>query len=208
MMAASCIPHPVSRISHLVSLLVLLGLPARADAHLVNTGLGPFYDGLSHLFISPEDLLAVLALGLLAGLGGPRYGRFVLFSLTGAWMAGGLAGLAQASEIASQLAAIIPFFVVGVLVVLDRRLPIALVVGFAVALGLVHGFLNGTAMVAANLGAIGLIGIGSAVFVVIALVAAFVVWLQPAWARIGVRIAGSWIAAVGMLMVGWTMRGE
>jgi hydrogenase/urease accessory protein HupE len=83
-----------------------------------------------------------------------------------------------------------------------------MVIGLAVVLGLMHGFLNGTAMVAAKLGATGLIGIGSAVFVSAALVAAFVVWLQPAWARVGVRVAGSWIAAVGLLLLGWAMRGK
>ena len=187
-------------------LLALAASPA--DAHLVNSGFGPFYDGAAHLFISPEDLLAVLALGLLAGLGGPRYGRVVLFGLTGAWIAGGLAGLAQTREIGLQVVVIISFLAVGSLVALDRKLPIGMVIGLAVVLGLMHGFLNGTAMVAAKLGATGLIGIGSAVFVSAALVAAFVVWLQPAWARVGVRVAGSWIAAVGLLLLGWAMRGK
>ncbi|HEU4346092.1 MAG TPA: HupE/UreJ family protein [Candidatus Binatia bacterium] len=204
----SGIPHLVSRIPYLIRLLFfLLALPTPAEAHLVNTGLGPFYDGVSHLFISPEDLLTVVALGLFGGLGGSRSGRIMLFSLTGAWIAGGLAGLAQSREIASQLAVIGSFLIVGALVALDRKPPIGMVIGLAATLGVLHGFLNGTAMVAAKLGATGLIGIASAVFGVTALVAAFVVWLQPAWARIGVRIAGSWIAAVGMLMVGWAVRG-
>jgi hydrogenase/urease accessory protein HupE len=103
---------------------------------------------------------------------------------------------------------IIAFLAVGSLVALDRKLPIGMVVGLAVVLGLMHGFLNGTAMVAAKLGTIGLAGIGTSVFIVTALVAAFVVWLQTAWARIGVRVAGSWIAAVGILMVGWAVRGK
>jgi hydrogenase/urease accessory protein HupE len=188
---------------------VLLAATAEhAEAHLVNTGLGPFYDGLSHLFISLEDLLAVLALGLLAGLGGPRYGRLVLFSLTGAWMAGGFVGLAQRSEMTLQLAVILPFLVAGALVALDRRLPVGVVIGLAVGLGLAHGFLNGTAMVAARIGTIGLVGVGSAVFVMTAIVAAFVVWLQAARARIGVRVVGSWIAAVGLLMLGWVTKGQ
>jgi urease accessory protein len=187
--------------------LLALAAPT-AEAHLVNSGFGPFYDGVAHLFISPEDLLAVLALGMLAGLGGPRYGRAVLFGLTVAWLAGGLAGLAQTREIALQVVVIISFLAVGSLVALDRKLSIGTVIGLAVVLGLMHGFLNGTAMVAAKLGATGLIGIGAAVFVTAALVAALVVWLQPAWARVGVRVAGSWIAAVGILMVGWSARGE
>ena len=28
-------------------------LPATSHAHLVNTGLGPFYDGVSHLALTP-----------------------------------------------------------------------------------------------------------------------------------------------------------
>ena len=32
----------------------LLTWPAAADAHLVTTGLGPFYDGVTHLFLSPN----------------------------------------------------------------------------------------------------------------------------------------------------------
>jgi hydrogenase/urease accessory protein HupE len=96
--------------------------------------------------------------------------------------------------------------VAGALVALDRKLPIGAVIGFAALLGLLHGFLNGTAMVSSNLGWLGLVGVSAAVFVVVALVAAFVVRLQFAWARIGVRVAGSWIVAVGLLMVGWSVR--
>jgi hydrogenase/urease accessory protein HupE len=203
--------NPVSRVPYLVSLpaallFFILGMPAHAEAHLVNTGLGPFYDGVSHLFIAPEDLLAVLALGMLAGLGGPLYGRAVLFTLTGAWMVGGLAGLTQTTEVGFPLAAMISFLVAGALVALGRKLPIGAVIGFAALLGLLHGFLNGTAMVSSNLGWLGLVGVSAAVFVVVALVAALVVRLQCAWARIGVRVAGSWIVAVGLLMVGWSVR--
>ena len=41
-----------------------------ADAHLNSTGMGPFYDGLMHFLMSPEDIVPVLALALLAGLRG------------------------------------------------------------------------------------------------------------------------------------------
>ena len=63
-----------------LSLLLMIGVPS-AHAHLMNTGLGPFYDGLTHLFVTPEDLLPVIALALFAGLCGPQSGRAVLFIL-------------------------------------------------------------------------------------------------------------------------------
>ena len=50
--------------------MALFLLPAAADAHLVNTGFGTFYDGVVHLFITPSDILVALGLGLLAGLCG------------------------------------------------------------------------------------------------------------------------------------------
>jgi urease accessory protein len=64
----------------------------RAEAHLVTTGLGPVYDGIAHLALSPADLAVVMALTLLAAVRGPRQGRFLLALLPAAWMAGGLNG--------------------------------------------------------------------------------------------------------------------
>ena len=76
------------------------------------------------------------------------------------------------------------------------------------ALGLAHGWQNGAAMAAAGLPATGLMGTAAAVFVVAALVAALVVALRRPWTRIAVRVAGSWIAASGLLLLGWTLSGR
>ena len=70
--------------------------PGPVLAHLVTTGLGPVYDGISHVFMSPDDLVPILALSLLAGLNGPAAGRSALFALTGAWLAGGVLGFISA----------------------------------------------------------------------------------------------------------------
>jgi hypothetical protein len=40
----------------------------------------------------------------------------------------------------------------------------------------------------------------------VALVAGEVVSLHKEWARITVRVAGSWIGAIGLLMLGWAVR--
>ena len=36
---------------------------------------------------------------------------------------------------------------------------------------------------------------------------ALVVSPRDAWARVAIRVAGSWVAAIGILMFGWTFRG-
>jgi hydrogenase/urease accessory protein HupE len=179
--------------------------PATADAHLVTTGFGPFYDGISHLLLSPDDLLGAVALALLAGLGGTRSGRLALLVLPAAWLAGGLAGLQAPGEILLPALPAVSLLIVGVLVALDRRLPAGLVAGLAAIVGGLHGVLNGSAMVAGG-GLMALAGIAATVFVIVALLAATVVSLRALWARTVVRVAGSWIAAIGLLMLGWALR--
>jgi urease accessory protein len=51
-----------------------------------------------------------------------------------------------------------------------------------------------------------LLGLISGVFILVALVAAFVSQLHWPWARIAVRVTGSWIVASGLLMIGWAVR--
>jgi hydrogenase/urease accessory protein HupE len=100
------------------------------------------------------------------------------------------------------------FLVLGVLTAVDRRLSPGIVTALAVAVGLLHGWLNGAGIAESQRELLGLVGIASVVFVVVALASAFVVSLVAAWARIAVRVAGSWIAAIGLLMLGWNLRGS
>lgn len=184
----------------------LLLAPEAAQAHLVTTGLGPVYDGISHLLLSFDDLLPVVALALLAGLGGPAAGRRVLFALPAAWLAAGLAGYHSGVAPLPLGVAAPSFLVLGVLVAADLRLSARVVTALALALGALHGGLNGAALAADGREASGLLGIAAALFVLSALVAAAVVALRAPWARIAVRVAGSWIAAIGLLLAGWALR--
>lgn len=196
------------KIQGIVSGLAILLWPSISQAHLVNTGLGPFYDGISHLAMSPDDLLTALALALLAGLSGARAGRNVLFLLPPVWLLGGLFGLRMAQEVSLPLFSVLSFLLTGALVALDRKLPLLLISILTCGFGFLHGFLNGTAMAARTGGGfLALFGISLAVFVLVTLVSALVVSLRKYWARITVRVAGSWITAIGLLMLGWTYRG-
>jgi hydrogenase/urease accessory protein HupE len=181
-------------------------LPSPAEAHLVTTGLGPLYDGISHVLLSADDLLPVLAMSMLAGLNGPAAGRRTLFGLTGAWLLGGLAGYLFGQALLPGTITCVSFLVLGGLTAADQRLSPAVAMGIAVAVGLLHGWLNGTGIAAAQREALGLAGIGSAIFVVVALASAFVMSLRAGWMRIAVRVAGSWVAAIGLLMLGWSLR--
>jgi hydrogenase/urease accessory protein HupE len=179
--------------------------PSDAAAHLVTTGMGPVYDGIGHLLLTPEDLVPAIAFALFAGLRGAAEGRRAMFLLPVAWLAGGLIGLRVSATPAFPVPAA-SFMILGTLVAADLRLPANGVAVLAVVLGLVHGVLNGTAL-RQGAGGLGLLGIMAALFVLVALASAFVVSLERPWTRIAVRVAGSWVAASGLLLLGWAFRG-
>jgi urease accessory protein len=180
--------------------------PTDAAAHLVTTGMGPVYDGIGHLLLTPEDLVPAVAMALYAGLRGRAPGRRALFFFPLAWLIGGFIGLAADTMPVFPVSAF-SFLLVGILIAADLRLPDNAFTVLAVAVGIMHGFFNGIALKAGPAG-LGLLGIMSALFVLVALVSAFVVSLKPPWARIVVRVAGSWVAAMGLLMIGWFFRGQ
>jgi hydrogenase/urease accessory protein HupE len=180
--------------------------PSVAHAHLATTGLGPVYDGVNHLIRSPEDLLPVIAMSLLAGLHGQGESRRVLFALPASWIVGGLAGHATGAEVIPGILTALSCMVAGLFTALDRRMSARLLTGIAIALGLLHGWLNGAGIANDRGEGLALVGIGAAVFVLVAIGAALVVSVKAAWQRIVVRVAGSWVAAVGLLLLGWALR--
>ena len=183
---------------------VMLAFPA--EAHLNTTGMGPFYDGLMHFLMSPEDIVHVLALALWSGLRGAAYGRRALFTLPVAWLAGAFLGLSTANAVIHPIIAAAWFLLLGGLLAADAKLSLRVTTALAAFLGLYHGYLNGTGMGQPMSAVVVLLGLVFAIFVLVALAAAFVVRLQAQWARIAVRVAGSWIAASGLLMLGWAVR--
>jgi len=187
------------------ALFVMTLGPLRAEGHLNSTGLGPAYDGLAHFLLSPEDLVPVLALALFAGLRGAAHGRRALFVLPAAWLLGGFIGMAAPTSRGTALTAI-SFLLLGGMLAADARLSLRATTVLTALVGLFHGYLNGAGMGQPGVGAVALLGLVFAVFVLVALAAASVVRLRWPWTRIAVRVVGSWIAASGLLMVGWAMR--
>ena len=161
--------------------------PSTAFAHLVTTGLGPVYDGIGHLVMTPEDLIPTLAIALFAGLRGTAPGRRALFVLPLAWFAGGLLGV-NLEGLPTLPVPAVSFLILGVLVAADLKLSQRLFTAIVVVVGFVHGVLNGVAL-KQGAGILGLINIMATLFVIIAIVSAFIVSLKQPWTRIVVRVA-------------------
>jgi hypothetical protein len=73
--------------------------------------------------------------------------------------------------------------------------------------GSLHGLLNGSTLAAVGAGWPGLVGIGVTALLLTLLLSAAVVPICADWGRIAIRVVGSWVAAVGLLMFGWLLQG-
>ena len=148
----------------------------------------------------------LLALALLAGVNGPVVGRRMLFALSAAWLGGGLLGSLSQGSLIPAAALSVSFLVLGLLIAWGRNLSPSAVSTLAVAIGLLHGWLNGVGIAESRRDLLSLVGMVSTEFVIAAIVAGIALALTSGSARIAVRVAGSWIAAIGVLMLGWSLR--
>lgn len=183
--------------------------PAVAEAHLVVTGLGPLYDGATHFALSAEDILPVLALALFAGLRGPRHARLALAALAAGWLVGGLLTSALGLTLAPILA---PAMSAALLLAIGGGLAanLALTPWPCAAAAAVLGLMRGAADLsgagpggAAMLNTLGMAGTAAVLF---ALAASVTLPLSRLWMIVAARVAGSWVAAAGLLLAGWLLR--
>lgn len=193
----------------LAAVLTLIAFaPVSAEAHLVQSGMGPVYDGISHFGLSPEDFLPVIALAFLAGLRGPLHARRTLAAVTIAWLAGGivsLSGLTLPAIVLPSLTAAL-FLGIGGLLALNAELSPTLCMAAATVLGLIRGAGDMAGVTATPSHALALIGMTVSVFAVFALAASVTLPLQRLWMIIAARVSGSWLAALGLLFAGWILR--
>ncbi|MFW2367955.1 MAG: HupE/UreJ family protein [Desulforhopalus sp.] len=179
--------------------------PEGAAAHLVTTGMGAVYDNIGHLFLTPEDLIPAIAVGLYAGLRGKAIGRQTLFIFPLAWLIGSIAGFVATSLPVLPLQ-MLSFLLVGGLIAADLHLNDKAIAILVILVGAMHGLYNGVTLDVRQ-GASGFFLIPCVLFVLIAITSALTISLRPAWARVVIRVMGSWIAAVGLLMFGWMAKG-
>ena len=189
--------------------IAALFAPGMAQAHLVVTGMGPVYDGLTHFALSPEDSLPAIALALYAGLRGPAHSRLLLGAMPSAWFMGGLLMTLSGASLPPTLAPIataLLFLGAGGLLASDLALSPRLCACAAVVLGLVRGAADMAGTPASENGVLTILGTCGAVFCLVALSVSVTLPLKRFWMVIAARVAGSWVAAAGLLLFGWIIR--
>jgi hydrogenase/urease accessory protein HupE len=186
--------------------IAVLAWPTEAQAH-GTISIGDFYTGLIHPMSHPEQVLAVVAAGLLvgqmaAGLAWPTARSFIASVL-----AGSILGLMNLGLPGSSVVVTLSLIVLGAFVALRAELPGKLTVGVYLFLGLAVGYTTSSQM-SGNLKMpvfyLGgtLVGVGWVLLYSAQLVRRF----RASWFQLGVRVIGSWIAAAGILIFAFQAR--
>ena len=185
------------------ALLAVLAWSDPSAAHTLDNRFGDFYAGVVHPVTALEHAPPILAMGLLAGQQGERAARWLVLAFPLALLIG--AGLAAAAAPLPALGLLnaASFVVLGLLLAAGLRLPLPVLIALGAVFGISHGYENGRAMApdtAVHLFVLGVAAVGG---LVTALVSAATIDLATtAWSRIAVRVAGSWIAAIGIMTIG------
>lgn len=193
-------------IRFVIVFICILLFPFPSDAHLVTTGAGPFYDGSAHFFVTFDEILPVIALSLFAGLRGTRSARWVLAILFLGWLGGGIFGRFFPMNETPFWFQTILLLGTGILLASDWKISASITWIISGFIAITLGFWNGSAMAAAGGGMLAVIGTAASALIVSVFGMALAVKLSEGWTRIALRVAGSWIAALGLLSLGWALR--
>jgi hypothetical protein len=183
------------------ALILCLVVPATpAFAHSPIMGIGGVFGGVLHALLVPEHGLSLVALGLVLGRQEPATRHSAMLIYTAA-LAGGL--LAAALAIGEALAADILLVTTGIMGLLIAAawmppflgLPLGAIAGLTLALDSRPEATSTTEVVRMLIGS----GIGAAV--ALAVVAEGSVFLKGDTRFIVARVAGSWIAAIAILVL-------
>lgn len=157
-------------------------------------------DGVAQAFI-PTHLLAVIALGLLAGQNAKQMPGIMLAAFALGLFAGSVAIASAMRETPAAMALLAIAAIAGLIVVLALPLPplirhaLAFAAGAALALNSPPQAITLAKAVATQIGS------GAAALAMLALVTLIAIKSGRPWQRVGVRIVGSWIAASAILVL-------
>ena len=178
----------------------LLLWPAAASAHPMQ-GVGDFYAGMLHPLTTVEFLLPMIALGLLAGQQSRTSAIAMLATFPVSLAIGAALGIPVHLPSIVAWVNLGSMAALGLLVAAARPLPSSAAAGLSVLLGLSVGLANG-AELGGQVSAYRFVpGLALAGLILVTYGVGCVRRLRAPWMRIGFRVIGSWIAAIGILVL-------
>jgi urease accessory protein len=193
----------MSKVRKTIVFAAVLGTlaPLPALAHPMQ-GVGDFYAGMLHPVITLETVLPLVALSLLSGQQQRETAIHLLAAFPASLVAGAL--LATLGSAPSYLGVVQLVLTAGfgLLVAIARHLPSWLLIVLGTALGVSVGWVNAAEVFGQVSGFRFVAGLAVVGLLLLVYGNGLVRNLQREWAQIAVRVVGSWIAAVSILVLG------
>lgn len=185
----------------LLLVLALASLPSPARAHTPIEGVGFFYGGMLHPFVIPAHLLLVVVLGLWIGQQGIRHIEVGLPAFAAGLGVGlTLAGLGYVTFIPAPVL-VAPAALAGLWVASAWPLPREVIGVGALASGFLIGLDSAPGEATARETVFMLIGVALGAGFLLIHELALVEFFRRPWQRIAVRVLGSWIAAIALMVL-------
>jgi len=187
-----------------VASISALGLATQAQAHLVNTRLGDFYDGALHPLTGFEDALPWLALGILAAFQPVAHARWLILVLPLCLFLGGEASFLVPTLLPTPLQMAMTA-IIGFSIAAAFAMPLWIFIGLSAVMGFIQGYQNARAMAETADALLFILGVTLSGYVVITLIsAAATAFIKGSgqWRAIALRAGGSWVAAVCVMAFG------
>jgi urease accessory protein len=187
--------------------LFVFTFPVEAQAHAPVKGMGDLFNGLLHPLTTPAHLLIVLGLGLWIGQRTPlnlKTPMLVFAPLSAAALLGTMTGAVTTVHPSFLLALAL---VAGALVALDKPLPTlwagALFALAALGLGFDSGVDSTTTATVLKT----LLGTWISLLLLVVDIAIYIsLCTKKPWQKIGVRVVGSWIVAISLLVLAFALK--
>ena len=172
--------------------------------HIVNTELGHFYAGIFHVLLSPDHLLPLVALGIIMGYQEKATARHMLLTTVIAGLAGGLYGRHLDNQTWLAYINFSSFVVLGALAAYGKTIKPPIALSLSAIFAGTQSMLHMAGLPAGLSWEIFLSGVLLGLGMVASVISAITLTLPSRWMRLALRIYGSWVAALGLLMMSLT----
>ncbi len=184
-----------------IALVFLLVLPVTVMAHTISKTVGDFYGGILHTFLVMAHIFPLIALSIIAGQQGPKAAGKGLTFFLAALFAGAVAAFYTQPVTAIFYLNLISFIVLGILAALSLKLPLWLFYSVIFFFGFTHGYQNGMELHQTQSPVLFLTGLLAGGLILYTLIAAITVSVKKEWFQIALRVIGSWVAAMGLMLI-------
>lgn len=188
--------------------MAALLLAPTANAHIIASRLGDFYAGALHPMTDLQDVMLWIATGLLAGSMGAARGRWLVLIVPAGALVGFFGGHALGiTSVATVMNAAV-MALLGLLIATAIRLPTAALFLLAFGMAVMRGVANAGGVSGDTNRGLFAAGLTLTAYAAITLIMALLVVFNgssregssASWRRIAVRVCGSWIAAIGLML--------